>query len=64
MRVLAGIKPTSDSLHLGNYFGALRQFVELQDTKTTSMPSTGRTRDTDLPRAGGSRSPDVPTLAT
>lgn len=31
MRVLAGIKPTNDALHLGNYFGALRQFVELQD---------------------------------
>ncbi len=31
MRVLAGIKPTDDALHLGNYFGALRQFVHLQD---------------------------------
>ena len=31
MRVLAGIKPTDDALHLGNYFGALRQFVDLQD---------------------------------
>ena len=31
MRVLAGIKPTSDALHLGNYFGALRQFVDLQE---------------------------------
>ncbi len=30
MRVLAGIKPTNDALHLGNYFGALRQFVDLQ----------------------------------
>lgn len=30
LRVLSGIKPTGDSLHLGNYFGALRQFVELQ----------------------------------
>ena len=31
MRVFAGIKPTNDALHLGNYFGALRQFVALQD---------------------------------
>ncbi|MBW2274601.1 MAG: tryptophan--tRNA ligase [Deltaproteobacteria bacterium] len=31
MRVLAGIKPTGDALHLGNYFGALRQFVDLQE---------------------------------
>ncbi len=31
MRVLAGIKPTGDALHLGNYFGALRQFVLLQE---------------------------------
>ena len=37
MRVLAGIKPTSDSLHLGNYFGALRQFVELQDAHSETM---------------------------
>jgi len=31
MRVLSGTKPTGDQLHLGNYFGALRQFVALQD---------------------------------
>ena len=31
MRVLSGTKPTGDSLHLGNYFGALRQFVALQE---------------------------------
>lgn len=31
MRVLSGTKPTGDLLHLGNYFGALRQFVLLQD---------------------------------
>jgi tryptophanyl-tRNA synthetase len=30
MRILSGIQP-SGKLHLGNYFGALRQFVELQD---------------------------------
>jgi len=30
MRVLSGTKPTGDQLHLGNYLGALRQFVELQ----------------------------------
>ncbi len=30
-RVLSGIQPTSDSLHLGNYLGALKQWVALQD---------------------------------
>lgn len=30
-RVLSGIQPTSDSLHLGNYLGAVKQWVELQD---------------------------------
>jgi tryptophanyl-tRNA synthetase len=29
-RVLSGIQPTADSLHLGNYLGALRQWVALQ----------------------------------
>ncbi|HEX5496338.1 MAG TPA: tryptophan--tRNA ligase [Mycobacteriales bacterium] len=31
-RVLSGIQPTSDSFHLGNYLGAVRQWVALQDT--------------------------------
>jgi tryptophanyl-tRNA synthetase len=31
-RVLSGIQPTSDSFHFGNYLGALRQWVELQET--------------------------------
>jgi tryptophanyl-tRNA synthetase len=31
-RVLSGMQPTADSLHLGNYLGALRQWVTLQDT--------------------------------
>ncbi len=30
-RVLSGMQPTADSLHLGNYLGALRQWVSLQD---------------------------------
>ena len=30
-RVLSGIQPTADSFHLGNYLGALKQWVELQD---------------------------------
>jgi tryptophanyl-tRNA synthetase len=29
--VLSGIQPTSDSFHLGNYLGALRHWVALQD---------------------------------
>ncbi|MGH3344185.1 MAG: tryptophan--tRNA ligase [Carbonactinosporaceae bacterium] len=31
-RVLSGIQPTGDSFHLGNYLGALRQWVALQET--------------------------------
>jgi tryptophanyl-tRNA synthetase len=31
-RVLSGMQPTSDSLHLGNYLGALTHWVALQDT--------------------------------
>jgi tryptophanyl-tRNA synthetase len=30
-RVLSGIQPTADSFHLGNYLGAIRQWVGLQD---------------------------------
>lgn len=30
-RILSGMRPTSDRLHLGNYEGALRPWVELQD---------------------------------
>ena len=30
-RVLSGIQPTSYSFHLGNYLGAVKQWVELQD---------------------------------
>ncbi len=31
-RVLSGIQPTADSFHIGNYLGALRTWVELQDS--------------------------------
>ena len=31
-RVLSGIQPTADSFHLGNYLGAVRQWVELQNS--------------------------------
>jgi tryptophanyl-tRNA synthetase len=37
MRVLSGTKPTGDSLHLGNYFGALRQFVALQEKHAEAL---------------------------
>ncbi|MFP7664782.1 MAG: tryptophan--tRNA ligase [Corynebacterium pyruviciproducens] len=30
-RVLSGIQPTADSYHLGNYLGALKQWITLQD---------------------------------
>src|SRR5713226_3654626 len=31
-RVPSGIQPTADSFHLGNYLGAVRQWVALQET--------------------------------
>ena len=31
-RVLSGIQPTADSFHFGNYLGAIRQWVALQDS--------------------------------
>jgi tryptophanyl-tRNA synthetase len=31
-RVLSGIQPTADSFHLGNYLGAVRNWVSMQDT--------------------------------
>ena len=31
-RVFSGMQPTSDSLQLGNYLGALLQWVQLQET--------------------------------
>jgi tryptophanyl-tRNA synthetase len=34
-RVFSGIQPTADSFHLGNYLGALRQWVSLQETHDT-----------------------------
>ena len=34
-RALSGIQPTSGSFHLGNYLGAVRQWVELQESHDT-----------------------------
>src|SRR5664280_3127854 len=31
-RLLSGMQPTHDSLHLGNYLGALLNWVEMQET--------------------------------
>ena len=31
-RVFSGIQPTADSFHLGNYLGAVKQWVDMQDT--------------------------------
>jgi tryptophanyl-tRNA synthetase len=35
--VLSGTKPTGANLHLGNYFGALRQFVDLQEGHDSAL---------------------------
>src|SRR5699024_11732401 len=31
-RVLSGIQPTADSYHLGNYLGAVKQWIDLQNS--------------------------------
>ena len=36
-RVFSGIQPTADSFHLGNYFGALKHWVRLQDEGTETV---------------------------
>ncbi len=45
MRILSGVQP-SGKLHIGNYFGAIRQFVALQEdgptSATTSSPTCTR----------------------
>lgn len=43
VQVLSGIQPTG-SIHLGNYFGAIRQWVQFQDGLTADLvspPSSG-----------------------
>ncbi|MCZ9305454.1 tryptophan--tRNA ligase [Corynebacterium macclintockiae] len=34
-RVVSGLQPTSDSYHLGNYLGAVKQFIKLQEDYET-----------------------------
>ncbi|WP_344671653.1 tryptophan--tRNA ligase [Catenulispora yoronensis] len=34
-RVFSGIQPTADSFHVGNYLGAIRQWVPMQETHET-----------------------------
>lgn len=36
-RVFSGAQPSADSLHLGNYIGAVRNWVQLQNEDTESM---------------------------
>ena len=38
-RVLSGIQPTAGSFHVGNYLGALRQWVAMQETHDTDTGS-------------------------
>ena len=44
MRVLSGIQPSGDFLHIGNYLGALRQFVALQEAHEILSSSPTITR--------------------
>jgi tryptophanyl-tRNA synthetase len=37
MRVLSGIQPSGDFLHLGNYFGAIRQQIQLAESHETLL---------------------------
>lgn len=35
--ILSGIKPTANSTHIGNYFGAIKQFVDLQKPENENL---------------------------
>ena len=37
MRIFSGVQPTGRGLHLGNYLGALRRFVEIQDSGADAL---------------------------
>ena len=39
-RVLSGMQPTADSLHLGNYLGALLQWVLASRRRTNALSSS------------------------
>ena len=32
-RILTGLKPTGEQLHIGNYFGAIKPFIDLTHTE-------------------------------
>ena len=42
-RVFSGVQPTGN-LHLGNYLGAIKRFVEMQKTHPASIASSTSTR--------------------
>ena len=42
-RVFSGVQPTGD-LHLGNYLGAVKQFVELQNSGVETIYCLHRTQ--------------------
>ena len=50
MRIVSGVQP-SGRLHLGNYYGAVHQLMELQnDGKSYPLvPGTGRAREIAAP---------------
>ena len=40
-RVLSGVQPTGN-LHIGNYFGAIKQFVEMQNSGEFPHPNCSK----------------------
>jgi len=44
-RILSGAKPTADSLHLGNYIGAVRNWVDMQAEYDAVAKSLGAELD-------------------
>ena len=51
-RVLSGIQPTADSFHVGNYLGAVRQWVELQAVARDLLLDRRSARDHRRTRPG------------
>lgn len=41
-RIYSGAQPSADSMHLGNYIGAVNNWVALQETRITNACSLSR----------------------
>ena len=47
-KVVSGIRPTGN-LHLGNYFGAVKSFIEMQDNQLKNRIDNGKSSEWNTP---------------